>query len=534
MKGVLKHGLTMGLAMAIALGGIACGTSEPASGSKDAAQSDNSSNSSKDSQAAPDALDEDIVTIQMAYFCESGIPKDLLEVQEAINEITREEIHVEVNLNVFESGNYAQQLSLMLNSGEALDLAVTFPAGASNFSTLKSQNLILPMKSLLEEYAPEALELMGDGLVGGTTIDGEVYGLTINNDKALSLYWLARKDILEKYDLLDQAQQANSFSDLAEIFQVVKDNEPTLAPVINSASYHIINSVSLYFGDTFDDVTYMDVLGDTSLMMAGIQTENPEEIINVYESDTYKEMLSLMEEWYSKGYIYKDATMSEESPEQLVRTNVGFSWFGTANPSEIVSKSESAGYELFALELAPCMINAGNSRNFVWFVPVASKEPEAAVKFMNLFYTDERVINLFNYGIKDKHYVLNENQTVSLPEGKTAENVGYYTTSDFLFGTVFLAYPREGLDPDYRQQRWEANKNAIHSPSSGFSFDSSGLENEITALTNVVLEYCPALETGSCDDMEAAYEAFISKLEASGAQDLLTAYQEQYAAFHSE
>lgn len=82
------------------------------------------------------------------------------------------------------------------------------------------------------------------------------------------------------------------------------------------------------------------------------------------------------------------------------------------------------------------MINAGNSRNFVWFVPVASKEPEAAVKFLNLFYTDERIINLFNYGIMDKHYVLNEDQTVSLPEGKTAENVGYYTTSDFLFGTV--------------------------------------------------------------------------------------------------
>ena len=52
---------------------------------------------------------------------------------------------------------------------------------------------------------------------------------------------------------------------------------------------------------------------------------------------------------------------------------------------------------------------------------------------------------------------------------------------------------------------------------------------EITALTNVVLEYCPALETGSCDDMEATYDAFINKLEASGAQDLLTAYQEQYA-----
>lgn len=44
--------------------------------------------------------------------------------------------------------------------------------------------------------------------------------------------------------------------------------------------------------------------------------------------------------------------------------------------------------------------------------------PEAAMKFLNLTYTDADVINLLIYGIEGRDYVKNDDGTVSYPEEK--------------------------------------------------------------------------------------------------------------------
>ena len=58
----------------------------------------------------------------MMYLATSTIPAGLQDVEDAINEITENEINVHVNLEMVETGSYAQQVSLRMASSEPMDL----------------------------------------------------------------------------------------------------------------------------------------------------------------------------------------------------------------------------------------------------------------------------------------------------------------------------------------------------------------------------------------------------------------------------
>ncbi len=59
--------------------------------------------------------------------------------------------------------------------------------------------------------------------------------------------------------------------------------------------------------------------------------------------------------------------------------------------------------------------------------------PEAAMKFLNLTYTDADVINLLINGVEGRDYVLSDGY-VSYPEGQDASTVPY--TAQLSCGTL--------------------------------------------------------------------------------------------------
>ena len=65
---------------------------------------------------------EEYTKIVYAFKSFNNIPEDLSDVNEAISEITREKIGVEVELMPIASSAYGQQVSLAMQGGEQLDL----------------------------------------------------------------------------------------------------------------------------------------------------------------------------------------------------------------------------------------------------------------------------------------------------------------------------------------------------------------------------------------------------------------------------
>lgn len=83
---------------------------------------------------------EDMADVNMMYLATSTIPAGLPDVEAAINEITEPELNIHVNLEMVETGSYAQQVSLRMASSEAVDLLLTMPADSASFTSMQAQN----------------------------------------------------------------------------------------------------------------------------------------------------------------------------------------------------------------------------------------------------------------------------------------------------------------------------------------------------------------------------------------------------------
>ena len=196
--------------------------------------------------------------------------------------------------------------------------------------------------------------------------------------------------------------------------------------------------------------------------------------------------------------------------------------------------SASCGHDMTIIWLDDSPeINTGSLRKFSWAVPVTATEPEAAVKFMNLLFTDEEIVNLLTWGIEGTHYQTLEDGTIDFMDGQDANNSGYYLGDETaILGNGFLAKVWTGNDPDLRDQQYEVNMNAYVSPYTGFSFTTTGFENQVASITSVIEQYRPSFANGLYT--EDYYNEFISRLEDAGVNEYIAHIQEEFDAWLAE
>lgn len=94
-------------------------------------------------------------------------------------------------------------------------------------------------------------------------------------------------------------------------------------------------------------------------------------------------------------------------------------------------------------------------------------------------------------------------------------------------------YPTAGTDPASLDWELEQNKTAKTSPAMGFTFDSSSVKTQYTAVKNVVSQYLPGLICGSLDP-DTEIDKFVKALNDAGYQDILNAKQEQLDAWAAQ
>ena len=168
-------------------------------------------------------------------------------------------------------------------------------------------------------------------------------------------------------------------------------------------------------------------------------------------------------------------------------------------------------------------------------VSSGSKHPEKAVEFLNLLNTDEYVGTLIRHGIEGTHYSAVGDTQVDKTMGGTLapEDNGYDYTFGWQFGSPFnqkwdISYPDniEDLFLAY-------NESAVTGPHVGFTFDSSNVNTEISALANIVEEYDSALQSGMVNPEEKVPE-FLDSLKTNGVDNLLKEIQTQLDAWKAD
>ncbi len=477
--------------------------------------------------------EEDLAEITVAYWTMATAPQETELVEEAINEITEAEIGVTVHLNIMEGGVYTANGAMAngVANGEDYDLVLTSPALSGHYQVMMANGMLMPITDLLEEYAPELMATVPEDFMTATSKDGEIYGVSPYCNKVRSMYWICRNSVLDAAGI--DIHSIKTIDDIEAALLKIQETSPDMIPLSGETM-----SLNLTFpGFTFgagDTVAGYDDLGEVTAVAAAVyHDDETHTAVSRYETDEFKTDIQYLKKWYDAGLVDKDvATDTATGVAILEKDNIA-SEFAVMQFDSMAVRGAAA--DASYVELSQSVVGTGSMQQFSWAVPVSCDEPEAAVKFMNMLFTDERIVNLVDYGVEDVHWEKKADGTIGFPEGLTSESSGYYMGAGItaLLGNGFLAYPWEGAAPETPKLAKEIMDNATFSPMLGFTLDTDALGDAYTALCPIAnREYGPALFCGSAPD--GYYEEFIQKMYAAGLEEYLAEVNRQIQAWMAE
>lgn len=456
--------------------------------------------------------------VTYAYCTFNNIPteEDLDVVEEEINKITREEIGAEITLMPMAISDYSSKVSLALQGGEKIDIFESL----GDFNNYVSTDMTYDMTELIDEYGQGMKEIVGEEWLAACTKEGAIYGVPTMKPVALTPMVIYRQDIAEELNL-DMSSVA-SMEDMTAVLQEVKAAYPDMIPLAPVQTGEI--GVSVSYGE-------VDFLTDDRYSPVGVLEGEDLTVKDLYATDLFKERCSLVRNWYEEGLVMQDAATTTSMAAELMSSGNYFGYIAAYSYPEADTaaslQAQCGTYPIGAKIIGDAYLSTGDLNAISWMIASTTDVPEVAMQFLNLTYTDKEIINLLIYGIEGRDYVMNEDGTVSYPEGEDATTVPY--TAQLSCGTLgnyFLMYPMAGTDPDSLDWELEQNKTAKTSPAMGFTFDSSQVKTQYTAVKNVVSQYLSGLICGNLDP-ETEIDKFINALNDAGYQDILAEKQEQ-------
>lgn len=460
-----------------------------------------------------DAVSEQFQQIRMTIPVTTGSKMDgLSEVQNALNDITKSEIGVQVELIPVNAQESSVIYPASISKGVQLDLMAL---NHENILDYVNQNMLLPLDELLSQYGTGILSISEEytPLMVTSPTDDRVYGIRIPSESVgvCGGLWVD-PNLLKQVSFHYEPEKVYSLEELDVLFARMKEEYPDAYPLGQITNNYGFSTVSFFYGICWNSLSGID---PCVLLLDNDSTQ----LVNCYETDFYREWLEYMRKWYLNGYIYPDSAITTATSIGLYKEGILLSIPQTGCPYFLTE--ETLGTEIVPLRLSPIRQGTPGTTGIFWTIPVTSSEPEAAMEFLNMMYTDERIINLLSWGIKERDYTLTESgDPVFLDSCCFVNPLG-------IFGDQ-----RKRYEKDYEERRKVldafAQKAEFVNPAyNGFTFDTSELVQELLEIEQVKSEYLRLLESG-CVDLDSAYPEFIQSLYDAGLQRVMDEKQRQF------
>ncbi|MGE5613284.1 MAG: ABC transporter substrate-binding protein [Bacillota bacterium] len=472
----------------------------------------------KGSAAAPQ---EEVQKVIMAFITFNKVPDDMTRINNAVSKLTREKANIEVELRPYGPADYVQRVNLALAGGEKMDL---FLPGLGEFPSYVSKNQAYPLDDLIAEYGKEMTEILyrdfGNDIYKATTMNGHIYAVPVNKGMALPLSFVYNADMLKETGYT--ADDINTVDDLPKVFDAIKEKFPDVIPFapinVNPSDTNLVWLLRC--------TGEVDQLTDPSGV--GVVIGNSGKVVNLYETDLFKNGVKMMRDWYLKGYMQKDVATTPTNFLEMVSSGRAFSCLGGYSGREAGKQlSAMANKNIEMKRVTPFYFDTSAVNQVVWMISSITKVPEASMKLLNLVYSDADVLNMILWGIENEDYVKVDEHHVRYPDGKTADTVGYTAAlCSGLMGSESLQYQAEGISWDDIEFKLNENKTTKRSPYFGFIFDPKDVKTELSAINSVRDRYLPVLICGAVDP-DTTLPKFIQELNDAGAQTIIQKKQEQ-------
>lgn len=393
--------------------------------------------------------------------------------------------------------------------------------------------LIIDLTPYLEEYAPQYLKVINDNEDVARQVyrgeDGQVFGFyKVSYGDALP--W-CRIDI--RKDWLDEAGMTEPMT-IAEYeawFDWILANKPGVTP---------------FFMDFSSADQLNNVMGAFDLLPTWYVGEDGN--VHYYANEAaFKDFLTLMSEWYAKGYISRDfVSLTGTEADALFDSDRLACYCGSNN---CYARTLNLDMEI---SVAPYLRKEADSKlhnqisdnpvgGYISVVTTACKNPEAAIAMLNYAYTFEGSIT-YNWGIEGLTYEWGEDgfphyteYVSNNPDGKTTGNISYcdriHLGSKLTWGDNICG---PGMTTNPGQKAWremwlddENVDNAYRLPPITLTADETSDRNDIMSqIDSIVSETMLKMITG-VEPLDN-FDAFVEKINTYGMNDAIAITQGAY------
>ncbi|MBR6406602.1 MAG: extracellular solute-binding protein, partial [Lachnospiraceae bacterium] len=277
----------------------------------------------------------EIPTIRLSYACIviTPSPESVDLVEENINKYLDEiDLGVHVDLDLLDGTNYSTIIDNAALAGEDLDIIMLqdLPAAVNS-------NKLLPLDPYLDNDLAGTVETIGIDSFAGCTFGGKVMSVPRYCTDVLTYYWVCDYEAQKPVLGLEEGTEF-TIDELDEALLKLKEAYPDMITMgVFPASTNNVNSYQLsavYGGKQYDNVTDLG----SGAAIIGLDNYN---VVNYYESDTFKKICEEGRKWYNEGLVNDDPSVESEHAYDLIKADRCLSYIiGYSGYNAQVTKAE--------------------------------------------------------------------------------------------------------------------------------------------------------------------------------------------------
>ncbi len=522
-KNTLKRFLALGLSVAMILGTAACGNDDAGTGRSGAGsgqesqggqdggqESRESQDSGQESQGgSQEAEGEEPYQLDL-FMYDTGSLSNSAAVEEELTKLTLEKINCTVKIHLVDGATYGDKMNLEMTSKTKMDLVNSAFGGKYHY--LAGSGMYTPLEDYLNGEYSNLYDLVGHEFTDGTKVNGHIYALPVNKEKGETNGWGFNAELVEKYNF--DLSTIKTYKDVEPWLDIIAQNEPDITPLaVPSAG--IFNLFAVY-----SEPVYYNGL-------VRMSTTEPYKVVSPIDDVKSQELFDWVHAMYEKGYVNKDALTDITGDNSPAREYKFFCFSSNLKPGFAEESAAKYGGRLVCVDLQEPFMPFTQSVGSMMSIPSTSQNPDKAMAFINLLYTDKDVYNTLVFGIEGVNYEMTGENRAKTLDGSSWSNWSW------AYGNQFLSYLMND-EPDNKYTQFE-DFNAACRPSDilGFAIDADKTSDLFNACTVVFDQYRQALLIGAVDWREIKDE-FQEALDGAGYQELLAEIQAELDAWVAE
>jgi putative aldouronate transport system substrate-binding protein len=482
--------------------------------------------------AAPTTTPAQIDTseqVHLIFYIVGDAQPDEAGFEEALNQLLLRDINATVEFKCLSWGDVFDKYPLIMASGEVFDGC--YAPNWLDFYGNVQKGAFMDITDMLPVCCPDIMTMADQSVWKTVTYKGRIYGIPKDGKGSfINDGIIYREDLRKKYNI----PEFKTIDDMEAYMLAIKQNEPGMKPCsldnVND-NYFFINGLFEKSGLEWYDYSGLVYQREDPKARMTLECTAPE----------FKQMVELMAKWQKLGFWNASDMANETYTNEVEQSEFGqgksaiwgvtaehlynsLDWLKTNHPDW------EAGF-YYGPSPSGHMDRVDPSEDCA-AVSTTSENPERTLMAFNRFLTQREYKVMLGYGTEGKTYVLGSEGVPQYPEGITDEN------ATFLFGVNSFFWAAYGW-PLFPEKRNGASDILDHIKSIsdnptllGFTFDKSGLQSEVAAVNDVLMQYQRPLIWGfPAKSVEEDIAALKAQLEAAGIEKVRVEMQKQIDQF---